>query len=394
MWKASHSLDQEGVGSVNVLYDFQIFGSQRYGGISRYFYKLISQFVRDQMLGVLLFQGLHRNRYDLAAQRDAFSDYVGWRMDLPKTRRLCRIVNEVLFRRYLRENRERVDVYHLTYYSDKVPMGTVPCVVAMHDMIYELFREAGSPEHPVCEIKRRCVKAVDAVICGSQSARRDLIKHTGVDADKVTVVYHGNPMDPDEFRDVAPFANDRPYLLYVGNRQGLGGYKNFSIVVDLFRVHSRLVSDLRLVAFGGGAFERAEQSALNAAGLASRTRLVEGDDRMLASVYKGAACLVFPSLYEGFGMPVLEAMGFGCPVVASNRSSLPEVGGDAAVFFDPTDVDSLADAVASVRDDTTRRALIQDGFAQEKRFSWRTAAEQTAAVYRDAVARYRGSGVG
>ena len=161
------------------------------------------------------------------------------------------------------------------------------------------------------------------------------------------------------------------------------GYKNFSRLLQAFAASERLKNDFSLVCFGGRGLSGAELDEINSLGFA-RNRIVQvaGDDRVLANLYQYASILVYPSLYEGFGIPPLEAMSFKCPVACSYTSSLPEVAGDAAEYFDPLDTESIRSAIETVVYSTDKSAtLIARGLVRLKLFSWEACAQQTKAVY-------------
>jgi glycosyltransferase involved in cell wall biosynthesis len=223
------------------------------------------------------------------------------------------------------------------------------------------------------------------VICISHSTRRDLLElHDALDPARVSVVHLAGPAaSPTRALHPAPPV-DGPYVLYVGQRDG---YKNFDAVVRAFALEPALRRGARLVAFGGP-LTAAEWARVRACGLDERAvTSMSGGDEMLHRLYAHAAAFVDPSLYEGFGIPPLEAMAHGCPVVCGRNSSLPEVVGDAAEHCDPESAESIAAAllrVVSSPDRTTELAAL--GRAQAARFSWERCAGETYAVYRDAVA--------
>ncbi|MCP8689162.1 glycosyltransferase family 4 protein, partial [Marinobacterium sedimentorum] len=176
----------------------------------------------------------------------------------------------------------------------------------------------------------------------------------------------------------------RPYLLYVGNRQG---YKNFAGFVKAFSASPRLVGKYDIVAFGGGDLSKDELSLFLNLGL-NKGQVVycSGDDAKLASLYESASAFVYPSLYEGFGLPPLEAMSYGCAVISSNTSSMPEVIGNAAEFFNPLCIDQMRDAMENVLFSQARSAeLKMFGYARIKDFSWEKCAIETLNVYKKLV---------
>jgi glycosyltransferase involved in cell wall biosynthesis len=172
-----------------------------------------------------------------------------------------------------------------------------------------------------------------------------------------------------------------PFLLHVGSR---GGYKNFDALLRAYAASDWLKENFSIVAFGGGAFSVEEQALMRVLGVpAGRVMQVGGGDAALARLYRHAAALVYPSLYEGFGIPPLEAMSLDCPVLCSGRSSIPEVVGDAGEYFDPEDPEAMRVAIESVLESPSRRdELIAKGRARSAGFSWERCAGETHEIYR------------
>jgi glycosyltransferase involved in cell wall biosynthesis len=222
------------------------------------------------------------------------------------------------------------------------------------------------------------VKRADHVICISEQTRADLVNLIDIDPAKTTVIHLGFSLQvssSEAKRDLHP-----PFILYVGNRSA---YKNFSALLYAYSTRHRLSREFKIIAFGGGAFQNEERLLMQELGIApGQVRQISGDDHVLADLYRRASLFVYPSKYEGFGIPPLEAMSFGCPVVCSNSGSLPEVVGDAAETFDPTSDEALGVAVERVLNDSMfRERLIRRGHERVRLFSWQRCAEQTADVY-------------
>jgi glycosyltransferase involved in cell wall biosynthesis len=282
--------------------------------------------------------------------------------------------------------RFRPDIVHETYYSawSSAPSKS-KVVLTVYDMIHERFPENFSVLDPTRLEKALAVSRADHVICISEQTRRDLIEFLGVPAAKTSVVHLGFALpredDPNSPLDVSI----RPYLLHVGSRSG---HKNFDLLLQAYGSSSKLKAEYDLICFGGGDFTSREGEAIMSRGLGGGgVRQVSGDDRMLAAYYRNARAFVYPSRYEGFGIPPLEAMSFGCPVVCSNVSSIPEVVGDAAEMFDPLDVNSIRTSIEKVvEDDGRRMELIGRGAKRLTAFSWKRCAEQTLEVYRKILA--------
>ena len=224
----------------------------------------------------------------------------------------------------------------------------------------------------------RAVKQADSILCDSQFTL-DELSRLGVAAEKMTVAPLG--MDSDWPLSAPPHREPDgiPYLLFVGN---IKPNKNLGLLLRAFasiqhRVPFRLVLAGRIKGLG-----TADSAVLQqAASLGDRVHFTgEIDDATLQSLYAGAAALVLPSLYEGFGLPLLEAMQLGCPVLASSAASLPEVGGDAALYFDPHSVSDLAACLLQVSDSAAMDSLRARGRLRVTHFSFARCAQQTAAV--------------
>jgi glycosyltransferase involved in cell wall biosynthesis len=225
-------------------------------------------------------------------------------------------------------------------------------------------------------VRKAAFDRVDHLICISENTRTDLIRLYEVDAAKVSVIPLASSIVPSTR---PPLPIEEPFFLYVGSRWG---YKNFTGLMEAFR-QSNLYKSHKIVCFGGDGFTDHELQRLKDLGLPlDRFEIIAGDDDLLARYYASALALVYPSLYEGFGIPLLEAMECNCPVLCGNASSLPEVAGDAAGYFDASDPLSIAEAMLKIANSPDgRRQLIQRGRDRVSQFSWDKCAKQTYAVY-------------
>lgn len=363
---------------ISIAFDHQIFGWQKYGGISRYFYQLAENLSLRPRCKVAVFAPLYVNRYihGLKTRRSVCNRPLP---AIPHTGRLVRRLNGFLARGPL--SRFSPDIVHETYYSS-TPTGPKrsKSVVTVYDMIHERFPQYFSPLDPTRREKARAVRRADHVICISESTRRDLIDRVNIAPQKTSVIHLGHQLRAGGAQGPASPPNDRPYLLYVGARRG---YKNFSGFIKAFGTSPLLVKDFDILAFGGGPFSMEEADLIRSAGLRpNQVQHREGEDNALSLHYRHATCFVFPSLYEGFGIPPLEAMAHDCPVVCGNQSSLPEVVADAGRTVDTADINAfraaLEDVVGNV---AVRDRLIEKGRERMKQFSWDKCADETLAVY-------------
>jgi len=279
------------------------------------------------------------------------------------------------------------DVYHPTYYSGTLlsATGGVPVVATYHDLIHEKLSDKFpelAKEQNLIKQKAVLIGKANAIIAVSENTKKDLIEHYGVSEDKISVVYLGNSFSASVVNAGSPFP--MPYLLFVGNR---GLYKNF--LPFLRAIFSLLLSrGIMLVCAGGRPFSQHEADEIKKMGVTDRVLYSDVNDDVLATLYTNALAFVFPSLYEGFGIPILEAFSCNCTCILSNMGSLPEIAGDAAVYMDPYDEHSMYTAVISVVDDELLRAsLIVKGGERLKHFSWKKHVEETIEVYKKAVSK-------
>ncbi len=281
-----------------------------------------------------------------------------------------------------------LDLFHATDFALPPTRPRTRTVATVHDLAFERYPDETMPGmlDYLKRVAPRSARRADAIIAVSQATRQDLIELYGIPAEKIHVVYHGVTPDFCPERDPAQEAETRqryqlpegPLLLTVGTLQPR---KNHLRLVQAF-ARTRQPAALVIAGSPGWAYGevRGEVEHLN---LRRRVRFVEWvEDRDLPALYRMATAFVFPSLYEGFGLPVLEAMASGAPVIASRASSLPEVVGEAGVLVDPLDVDGLAAAMDALLSDADRHAALREaGLARASNFTWAKAARQTWAVY-------------
>jgi glycosyltransferase involved in cell wall biosynthesis len=366
-----------GSAPVKVAFDHQIFSFQRYGGVSRYIFELARRLPAHGVEASVV-APLHVNNY-LAAE--SARHFTAGRYVPYTVKDISRVIGAAnRFAAPMALRKANPDVVHETYYALK-PIGPARHrVVTVHDMIHELFSEEFPDAAQVTAAKRAAVDRADHVICISENTRRDLVRLFCVDPARTSVVHLGYSVDA-----VAPAEEQhegRPSLLYVGKR---GGYKNFKTLLQAFG-SSPTLRQFDLIAFGGQRFGPHEQDEIDRLGIADRVRFASGTDSELAACYRAATAFIYPSIYEGFGIPPLEAMSYGCPVVCSDGGSIPEVVGDAGAYFDPNSVEDLRTTLERVATTPSLQAdLRARGDARLAAFSWDDCAAATARIYRDVM---------
>lgn len=357
---------------MKVLYDHQVFSSQEYGGISRYFFEVGSRVAAKSGVDGCVLCPWFVNNYLVAPS--ALTIHGGKARRRLRSAVAMRTINAMLSPLFV-QARKSVDIYHETYFTrfDLSPRGSLK-VVTVHDMVHELFPDKFPAIDPTRGAKRAAILRADHVICVSENTRRDLLCYFDLDPSRISVVHHGSSLS-------APRSNaDREcFLLFVGAR---GPHKNFQTLLQAFASSTLPKEGFSLVCLGGGPFNSSELRQIDQLGLAGSVEQRSGRDEELVSLFRAASALVYPSLYEGFGIPPLEAMSCGCPVICSNTGSLPEVVGDAAQLFCPNSLEELRFAMESVAYSPSRISeLIDAGYVQAARFSWDESALQTLKIY-------------
>jgi len=348
---------------MKVLFDHQIFSVQKYGGVSRYFIELDRELVR---LGVdsKIAPYIYLNKY----LKDMKYEHGMHVHNLPNKLRLR--LNSYLTRRDIRRF-GAPDIMHHTYYTANNYGAKSKTVITVHDMIHEKYWDTFS------SAKEYSIKNSDHIICISNNTKKDLLDVFDVDEDKISVIYHGIRQD---YQTSSTYGAGFKYILFVGHRDA---YKNFSSLLEAYASSSQLKSSVKIIAFGKK-FKSHELKYISKLGISGNVLNMTGNDDLLVGLYKGAEMLVYPSKYEGFGLPPLEAMSNGCPVVCSNSSSIPEVVGNAAFLVDPDNTDEIRSAMEQVVESTSvRQDLISAGFERVKLFTWENCAKETLNVYQD-----------
>lgn len=363
---------------MHVAMDEQIFAIQRYGGISRLFYELAKQYTTSTDLGVSLrpMNAPIVNRYVLDNRNLSDS------LQVTEARNSVTALAAYLARR---TSAGGAEIVHNTFYLPHGLAGAKSArrVVTIHDMIPELLPKTRR-RLDLLTMKRRYVAAADHIICVSAATRADLIRLYPELKAPITVVHHG--VDPVFTPGVAKW-KDLPdqYILFVGNR---GQYKDADVLIKAFAQMSRQISDITLLFVGGGRLTTRENRLISGLGITQLVQQRSLPDAEMSSAYGNALFTVFPSRFEGFGLPALESMACGTATILANSTSLPEVGGEAALYFEPGDVEDLTQKMLFLAlDSKAREDFAQKGITHATRFSWGKCAQETADVYRDTLAR-------
>ena len=354
---------------MTVIIDLIAFSLQKSGGVSVYWYEIINRML-IQLDSEHLFieeNGQKENifRKELKIQENHFSN--------EKTR----------LSNYLSRYREinlkisnKNFIFHSTYYRTLTKVvkkrNNVKEVVTVHDFTYEHFSK-GLKKWVHCYQKKKAISAADVVICISENTKKDLLYfYPQFSIKDIRVVYNGVSLDYFRIPEIKSENNISPFLLFVGSRTD---YKNFDFTLKAIAQ----TKDFHLKIVGGNLNDK-ELLMLNKL-IPNRWELyLNIDNKELNILYNNAFALLYPSSYEGFGIPLVEAMKAGCPFIALNCSSIPEVAGNAGFLIETLDVSSFNEAVSCIK--KNREEIIKRGFVQANNFSWEKCYQEILEIYK------------
>lgn len=337
-----------------------------HSGIGTYIREILKHLTEREKFNLLLF-GNPEKISDIQTKKIDF--------DLP----IYSLREQLFFPFVLKKN--GVKILHVPHYN--APLGfSGRLIVTIHDLIHLKFPKSRIAYfYAYAMFKRVCQKA-EIIIADSCHTQKDIIELVGVKESKIRVVYpgFGNPFhEIDQNGSVSNHA-DSNVLLYVGNVRPT---KNIQTLIDAFLIAREQIKEIRLILAGKNfmpQITRKYESHPDIKFLGEVSLLA------LSNLYKNAKLFVFPSLYEGFGLPPLEAMSCGVPVICSNAASLPEVAGNAAALFDSQNKFQLAELILELwKNETKRKEMIQKGYKNVKKFSWKKCADETAKIYEECL---------
>ena len=362
---------------MKILIDHQIFSFLEYGGISKYFIGLMNYYHTNRIefdFSLKYSNNQHLSDAPFISVKPFFPG-----LHFPRKGLLLGAINSIESRKLLKIGDFKIfhptyyDLYFLRYVKNK------SFIVTIHDMIPELFHDNSFLGKLLVKNKRILMDNASKIIAVSQNTKNDILQFYDYNESDIYVVHHGINV----YYPLTDYTDTNKYLLFIGNR---GGYKNFDITIGAIATILQERQDLFLICAGGGSFSESEILSFKKLNIHNQIHHSPINDATLPFLYKNAICFIFPSLYEGFGIPILEAFSNGCPVILSNKSSFPEVAGDAAEYFDPHSEESIRKSVIKLLDDEKLRSnLIKRGLERVKSFSVKNMAEKTLDVYRSAL---------
>ena len=361
---------------MNIYYDYQVFFIQKYGGVSKYFINLSNQLKEKH--NVKIISPIYTNYYLKNFDSNTAKKIIYLSKIYKNTRTLSRIINNYYTKIYCLINRP--DIFHFTFYSDKIYLKKkFPFIITVYDLIHEIYaKKFDYTGHS--RLRLEYLNNADKIICISNNTKKDLLKFYNIDEKKISVIYLGFDKSKN-FKTTEENLVRDPFLLYVGDRTK---YKNFKNFISAFSKSSKLKKDFKVICFGSNKFSLDEINFFNSLNLKKNQVIhISGTDEELNFIYSRAHAFIFPSLYEGFGLPLLEAMNMGCPVICSNTSSFPEVIDGGAETFDPTKEDDIVYKIEKVvySDENIQKLKLKSKEILEK-FSWEKCASETLEVYK------------
>ena len=348
-----------------IIFGPEIWPLQENGGVSRYCFELINNL--DELgLNIKVLIGPNKNVYP-----DRINPNLVVKLADQSNQELKSAISEIM-------KEHESGIYHATYFDSnfmKIAKNfNLKTFVTVHDLIGEIFPTKIKWFQTRNRSQEISTKLSDCVIAVSENTKKDIIQFYKIESQKIHVIHLGvSEMKPAQLQGNTV---KQPFVIHVGKREG---YKNFLFTVNSIS-RCKNLNQLNIVAFGGGNLTSEEARRIENLGMTSRFQYIEGDDSILAALYKSAAALVYPSLYEGFGIPPLEAMRYKCPVIASNRASLPEVCGKEIFYIDPISEKSLQDALLKVL--SNRSGYSKElAYLHSMTYSWKKTGKATFALY-------------
>ncbi len=360
---------------IKILYDHQAFSLQRYGGISRYFGNLY-HFLNDSHEINISISALTSKNHYIKEYSFPLSNNIS-KVLFKKDRKIYKWNKK--YSKYIISKSE-YDILHPTYYDPYfLANNKKPFVITVHDMIHEIMPEFFQPNNTDSENKKKIIHQADKIIAISESTKNDILNLYNIDSDKIHVIHHGYYDVSDISAHNVSINNNPPFLLYVGDRNT---YKNFYRFLQSVTPILQKNKDLQLICAGGMPFQSAELQAIMRTGASNRIFQKNVTNLELKILYKKASLFIFPSLYEGFGFPLIESFANNCAVVCSNTSSFKEIAGNAAIYFNPFEIEDITNCIEMVLEDSNcRDRLIKNGEEQIKKFTIEKCASLTKETY-------------
>lgn len=350
----------------NIVYDNIIFSLQRYGGISVVWANLLQRVFNNNDFNIHILEYEGAAKYNISRKNLNFSPAI--------LKTLSHTL--LIIKRYINPKSSIVDfnisndkfIFHSSYYRTCSCTNAIN-ITTVHDFTYEFFVNNPFIRFFHCYQKHKAIRVAQHIVCISENTRNDLLKLLpDINPDKVSVIYNG----VDKRFNYCPEIETEDFILFVGNRDG---YKNFMAIISPLKDCHRT---LKIV---GKPLTKKELAVLEKSKIKYSYCGIVSDEE-LNNLYNRAFCLIYPSKYEGFGLPIIEAQMAGCPVIAYNASSIPEVIGDKRLLVDDFTIESIKQKIKLLENKDVRLSIIKRGLKNASRFTWDAMTEQYCNLYK------------
>jgi len=365
---------------IKIFYDGVMFYKEKYGGISNVYREILKRLSDNADFRCAI--TLPNN--NACEEITKINKYL-----IPKIRpnRYYPYYWKILNEFYL--NKFKPDIFHSTYYTEPIFNIKVKKILTIHDMINEIYCNYINTKacNRFVKFKKHLVDNADFIICVSNSTKNDVLNYYEVDSSKICVIYNsineifkGEESEDKKVIFRRKYELLRPYILYVGRIAGV--HKNFALLLKSYVENNLINSKRDLVIVSSDNYTSDESRQIDKFGPRIR-KFAKLTVQELKMIYNCADIFVYPSKYEGFGIPILEAMACGTPVLASGTSSIPEVGGNAALYFDPNSYEDLYTKLKElIESEVLKKRLIKSGYENIKRFSWEKNVGKLCEIYK------------
>lgn len=376
---------------MTILYDSQIFDMQKIGGISRYHYELMknnketnfslsvkkSENIYLQKAPFISLENPNKKGIHLLRKTKTAARLLYAAINKHNVSEIPALQNEAYSIKVLKS--QNFDIFHPTYYNPYFLkyLQDKPFILTIHDMIYEKFPEfypVGGAN--IIQNKRTLIEKASHIITISNNTKNDIMEIYNIPENNISVIYHGSTLQSNYTSNWhLPF---QKYFLYTGSRFG---YKNFQFMIMSISQLLNKDHNLHLICTADN-FTEDELTLFKEFGIDKQVHHYFVSDSDLFMLYHNAMAFIFPSYYEGFGIPILEAFEAECPVLLSNSSCFPEIAQDAALYFNPKDKNSILSTCLEIQNENIRKELIKKGKERLQNFSWEKATQDTIKLYK------------
>ena len=361
---------------MKIVYNGSIFFKQKFGGISRYYYNLAKNLIKKD-INFKIVSSLYKSNF-LKNLYNNFKKgiYLKRYPDLKIIEKIFQFSNDLCI------DKIKPNIVHDTYYQERFNNFKSLKVITVYDLIHEKFSNLYSGNN-----KKKFLDKYDLIICISETTKNDLMNFYGISEKKIRVIYlSGDHILSTKPRNDTSITIEKPFLLYVGSREK---YKNFTTLLKAYGNSKRIRKDFNLICFGGGKFSSYERSFLTDLKIENDVIQIDGGDEVLNYLYTNCRIFVSTSIYEGFGIPILEAMNCNCPIILSDCETHKEVAKTNTIYFSKENFDDLMNVLEkNIYDDNYLNKISLLGKNYSKNFSWEKCSAQTIRAYRELNSKF------